>query len=211
MLKKERTMSNGYATEDLEAILESLEADEADEADEAVGRTRRGFSSRPPTTASGKSLVPAKPQTGFVTEARLQAALARVGEQIKTNSEAIKTVNNKISTISAVQERHSATLKKETEERKKDIAGLASQAQLLALLPLLQAPKTVKLNNAVDSLPAGTNVLVDGGDSLNTLLPLLLVSGSGSGTGLGLGGGGASTGSLGGLDPLLLVLLLSRK
>src|SRR5260221_14385497 len=33
ILKKEETMSNGYATEDLEAILESLESDESDESD----------------------------------------------------------------------------------------------------------------------------------------------------------------------------------
>ena len=203
-------MSNGYATEDLEAILESLEADESDEADEMAEATRRRPWSRP-STATGTGLVPPRPQTGYVTEARLQAALARVGAQIKTNSDAIKTVNDKASAISAEQARQTTALKKEAEERKKDTARLASQSQLLALLPLLQTPKTVQLSAAVDNLPPGTKVLVDGGDSLNTLLPLLLVGGLGSGTGLGSGSGGADTGSMGGLDPLLLVLLLSRR
>jgi len=202
-------MSNGYATEDLEAILESLESDEADEADEMAERTRRPWTAI--GTARGTGLVPPKPQAGYVTEARLQAALARVGAQIKTNSDAIKTVNNRLGTISAEQARQTAALKKEAEERKKDTARLASQAQLLALLPLLQTPRTIQLSGQVDTLPAGTKVLVDGGDSLNTLLPLLLVGGLGSGTGSGLGGGGSDAGSLGGLDPLLLVLLLSRR
>src|SRR5215469_12262939 len=112
-------MSNGYATEDLEAILESLEADEADEADEAV---RRPF--RSPTTASGRGLTPPQMQTGYVTEARLRHALARVGEQIKTNSDAIKAVNGRISTLSTDVSRQSTALKKEIEERKKDNNGL---------------------------------------------------------------------------------------
>lgn len=201
-------MSNGYATEDLEAILESLESDEADEADEMAERTRRPWSR--PSTASGTGLVPPKPQAGYVTEARLQAALARVGAQIKTNSDAIKAVNNRANAISTEQARQTAALKKEVEERKKDTARLASQSQLLALLPLLQTPKFVQLSAAVDNIPANAKVLLDGGDSLNTLLPLLLVGGLGSGTGLGSGGGGADTG-MGGLDPLLLVLLLGRR
>ncbi len=204
-------MSNGYATEDLEAILESLESDESDEADEmAEQRTRRRNWPRP-STATGTGLVPPKPQTGYVTEARLQAALARVGAQIKTNSDAIKALNTRASTLSAEQARQVTALKKEVEERKKDTARLASQAQLLALLPLLQTPKTIQLTSAIDNLPAGTKVLVDGGDSLSLLLPLLLVGGSGSGTGLGTGSAGGESGGLGGLDPLLLVLLLSRR
>jgi len=201
-------MSNGYAMEDLEAILESIESDESDESDEMAERTRR----RPwvrPSTATGAGLVPPKPQAGYVTEARLQAALARVGAQIKTNSDAIKTLNTRVGTISAEQTRQMAALKKETEERKKETARLASQAQLSALLPLLLSPKTVQLTTAVDNIPAGTKVMVDSGDSTSLLLPLLLVGGLGSGTGLGSGSG--DTGSVGGLDPLLLVLLLSRR
>ena len=203
-------MSNGYVTEDLEAILESLESsDELDESDGMAERTRRRPGSRP-STATGAGLVPPRPQAGYVTEARLQAALARVGAQIKTNSDAIKVVNDRTSAITAEQARQTAALKKEAEERKKDSARLANQAQLLTLLPLLQTPKTVQLSTAVDNLPAGTKVLVDGGDSLNTLLPLLLVGGMGSGTGLGSGSGG-DAGNPGGLDPLLLVLLLGRR
>lgn len=205
-------MSNGYATEDLEAILESLEADEADESDElAEQRTRSRPWSRP-STATGRGLVPPRPQTGYVTETRLQAALARVGEQIKTNSEAIKKVNSKLGTIDTEQTRQNTALKKETEERKKDTARLANQAQLLALLPLLQTPKTIQLTSEAGNLPVGTKVVVDGGgDSLSTLLPLLLVGGLGTGTGSGSGGGGTDMGGLGGLDPLLLVLLLTRR
>src|SRR5436305_6966668 len=161
MLKKEETMSNGYARQDLEAILESLESsDELDESDGMAERSR-DHRSRPgsrPSTATGTGLAPPRPQVGYVTEARLEAALARVGAQIKTNSDAIQAVNSRANTISDNVAAHTAALKKEMEERKKDTARLASQSQLLALLPLLQTPKTVQLSTAVDNLPSGTKV-----------------------------------------------------
>jgi hypothetical protein len=154
--------------------------------------------------------VPPQPQQGYVTEARLQAALARVGEQIKTNSDAIKAVNDRVNTVSADVARQAAAVKKETEERKNDTARLASQSQLSALLPLLTTPKTITLSNKVDNLQPGTKVLIDGGDTTSLLLPLLLVGGLGSGGGLGSTGAGGQTGTMGGIDPLLLVLLLRR-
>jgi len=202
-------MSNGYEMEDFEAILEALESDESDESDELAERLRRRRY-RPPTTAPGRGLVPPKPSAAYVTEARLEAALARVGAQIKTNSDAIKAVNDRVSSFSAEQARQASALKKETEERKKDTARLASQAQSSALLPLLITPKFRQIAQPVDTLQSGDKVLIDGGDSLSLLLPLLLGGGLGTGTGLGTSSGGGETGSMGGIDPLLLVMLLRR-
>src|SRR5439155_20347351 len=119
-------------------------------------------------------------------------------------------VNDRVNTVSADVVRQAAALKKETEERKKDNARLASQAQLSALLPLLSTPKTATLSHAVDTIPSGSKVVLDGGDSTSLLLPLLLVGGLGSGTGMGSGSAGGEAGGLGGIDPLLLVLLLRR-
>jgi hypothetical protein len=201
-------MSNGYATEDLEAILESLEAsDEADEADEAAGRPRPF---RPPMTASGRGLAPPRPQPGYVTEARLQAALAQVGKQIKTNSDAIKAVNGRVNTIGADVSRQATALKKEIEERKKDNNALRNNVQLATLLPLLVRPSSKDVTGAVanTTLVSGDKVLVDKADSLTTLLPVLLLGGLGTSSD-STSSGSTSSGGIGGFnDPTTLLLVV---
>lgn len=186
-------MSNGYATEDLEAILESLESDESDESDEMAERIIRRRGRPRINTAPGTGLVPPKPQAGYVTEARLQAALARVGAQIKTNSDAIKEVNTRLSAINAEQTRQAAALKKAIAEQKKETAVLKNNIQLAALLPLLIRPATRTITKTAGGLTEGDKVLIDSGDSLSALLPLLLLGGMGSapadGASSGLGGG----------------------
>ena len=199
-------MSNGYATEDLEAILESLESDESDESDEfAEAPMRQSSRFRPPTTASGRGLAPSRPQPGFVTEARLQEALAQVGRQIKTNSDAIKAVNSRLNTISGDIARQTAALKKEAEERKKDNAELRNAVQLSALLPLLVRPpsRTVNENVPNTDIKKDDKVLIESSNTLTTLLPLLLLGGLGGSS----SPAGTSTG--GGLsDPTTLLLVV---
>jgi hypothetical protein len=193
-------MSNGYSQEDLEAILESLESDESDESDEAV--RRRPFF-RPPATAPGRGLVPPKPQAGFVTEARLEAALARVGAQIKTNADAIKAVNGRLNTVSADISRQAAALKKETEERKKEINGLKNTVQLSALLPLLMKQESVAVPaDSTLTQFAGKKVVVESTDSLTALLPILLLGG------LGTPSEGATAGAGGLGDPMTMMLVV---
>jgi len=143
-------------------------------------------------------LAPPQPQAGYVTEARLQAALARVGEQIKINSDAIKAVNNRTSTISDNVAAQTAALKKEMEERKKDTATLKKQiqdesrkARELSILPLLlQRPPQLTLQTAgpttkdLDGIQAGTKVVTDVKlqQSSDNLLPLILMMGGSTGS-----------------------------
>src|SRR5215510_3217625 len=130
-------MSNDYLPENLEAILEALESEESEESEElAERRSPNRGRGRSPRTASGTGLVPPRPSAGYVTEARLEAALARVGAQIKTNSEAIAGVNTRLSAVSVDVSGQSTKLKKESEERKKDVGGLKNNVQMAALLPL---------------------------------------------------------------------------
>jgi hypothetical protein len=199
-------MSNGYSTEVLEEILESLEDDESDEMDELAERSRRGRRASP-RTATGKGLVPQKPSSAYVTETRLQAALAQVGKQIKTNSDAIATVNTRINKLSDNIAAQTAALKKEAEERKKDINSLKSNVQLASLLPLLIKPASKTLTGDAAGLKAGDKVLVESGDTLSALLPLFLLGGMGSSA--DGSASGAAGGSMDQMTMLMLVLAVS--
>ena len=74
-------------------VLEDFELDEdidADDADFLERRRRRARARyrRPPRTAPGRGLYQPRPSSNYVTQTQLQTALAKVGQQINTNSEA---------------------------------------------------------------------------------------------------------------------------
>jgi hypothetical protein len=165
---------------------ESDEAfDESDEAfDEAFDEAIRRSGRRPPVqTAARQSAYRQRPNNDFVTQAQLQAALARVSGQIATNSTAIKTVDGRVRTVSSEQARLTSALRKEIADRKKEEDGLRKDIQstreLAAILPLIAK------NNPMISLLAlgggslfggsGTGTGALGGDSTSNLLLLALV------------------------------------
>lgn len=203
-------MVNGFVElDELEALsdtLEDFEFDESDESDEDLMERRapRRFG-RAPRTATGKGLFKPRPQTQNVTQTQLQAAMARVGAQIKTNTDAIKTINARLATIAADQSKHLASQRKATDTLKKDLRQTREMSAILPLLTAPRAPETVTLTEATAGLPAGTRVVVNppAPDSMSTLLPLMLMSGSG----LTGGSGGESDGS----NMLMLALLLGRR
>jgi hypothetical protein len=154
---------------------------------------------RPSPNPSFKPRLSPGAPTG-VTQAQLEAALTRVDGKIKTVADGVSTMNSRLASIA------SAT-KKEVEERKKGVDSqskdLNQKLQMLALLPLLiQTPTAANPT-------AGGNPLLDGSgnkitaiskpdtNNLDSILPLLLVSGlggTGSSGGLGLGGDGSDGG-----------------
>jgi hypothetical protein len=191
-------------------LLEADEADEvfeADEADEAGGR--RFF--RPAQVASGRDLYRPRPQTQYVTQAQLETALARVGSQVRTNSNAIGQLGNRVSATAAAVNKESGNRKKETTAIRNN---LSQTQQLAAILPMLTQPRSITVGGlpaSVTGLKDGTQVLVDGSNTLNLLLPLLLLTsigdgGSGSGSGSGPFGGSGDSSSL-----MMLALILSTQ
>jgi len=214
---------NGYVEmEDLDAVsemVEDLESDESDESDEDIDmmeRTQRNRRFRtPPRTAPGGGLFrPRTPAASgpaqYVTQTQLQAAMARVGAQIKTNSDALKTVNSRVATLSTDITKQTAEIKKLTTKETRDTSGLRrdlnSTRQMAAIMPLLSAPKSIALTDQVGNLPAGTKVVVDSGDNLSLLLPLMMMGGMGGGSG-GEGGSGGGMGDM----MLPMVLLMSQR
>lgn len=181
-----------------EAEYEAMEGWESEFDSEAA---RGGKGIRKPSSAPSFKQRPAPSTPAYVTQPQLEAALGRVDGKIKTVSDGMSTINSRLTALSAA-------VKKEADERKKATsqnADLNQKLQLLALMPLLVQPSTGTLtgtglfinNNPIPAtgLPIA---LPDPSGTLDSILPMLMVSGMGSGSsgGLNLGGGDGSDGSM---------------
>jgi hypothetical protein len=173
-------------------LLESDDVFEWTESDESDERARRRGRARPVRTARPGGAVPKRPPAGFATKAELAASANTLDRKITTNSEAIKTVNTKISDLSAQVAKNS-----------KNLGGrLNEMGQMSMLLPLLTMPQTRTASGAVPNtnIVANDRIVVDGGDTLTRLLPVLLMSGS-------LGGGSGQSGGMFGGDNSALMMV----
>ena len=191
-----------------EAEFETMEGWESEFESEAA---RGGRGIKKPSTAPSFKQRPSPSTPTYVTQTQLEAALGRVDGKIKTVSDGVSTINSRITALSAA-------VKKEAEDRKKAATSqnsdLNQKLQLLALMPLLVQPGSTAIQFAagtqINGTPLATATTVnlasaDPNSNLDSILPILLVSGLGgaSGSGLSLGGDG-SDGSL-----LILALALA--
>lgn len=189
---------------ELAEFMENLESES--EAAEATSRIRK-----PSTQSSFKGRQAPSATPMYVTQTQLQASLARVDGKIKTVSDSMSTLNTRIAALSS-------SFKKEAEERKKQADNqnkdLNQKLQLLALLPLLTPQPSVPLTSGTLTDANGNNVAaisVPDTNNLDSLLPVLLVSGlGGTGSGLSLGGDSSSGGDSS-LMLLALVLAFANK
>jgi hypothetical protein len=176
-----------YELDDLEDVGDYESDDELaflEEDDEARRRPRR----RTVRTGKGAGYFRQPTSRSYVTQTQFKAALAKIGNDVKANAAGVKTVNGRVSAISASQSRQSAMLKKEIAERKKEIAKLKSGVQMASILPLITS-KTV-------TVPAGSTIfgtettaetkLQVAPSAISALLPMML-------TGDGMGGGDNSS------------------
>ncbi len=176
-------------------LLESDDIFEWDESDESDERARRRGRARPVRTAKAGGAVPKRPPSGFATKAELAASASTLDKKIATNSEAIKTVNTKIADLSAQVAKNS-----------KNLGGrLNEMGQMSMLLPLLTMPQTRTASGNVTNtnIVANDRIVVDSGDTLTRLLPVLLMSGS-----MGGGSGSSGGGMFGGDNSALMMVAM---
>jgi hypothetical protein len=125
-------------SEDLDSFLDNLEFDESDERTRSRGG-RRGQT--PLRTPSPQSSFQPRPSANTVTQAQLQAAVRTLDGKITTLAGNVKTLETRTSSVAAEQDRVSAALRKEIEERKKSADGIRRDLQqtktLAVLLPLI--------------------------------------------------------------------------
>ncbi|HEV8694628.1 MAG TPA: hypothetical protein VGQ93_10695 [Lysobacter sp.] len=174
----------------------AFESDESDESDEA--RRGRGGRRPPVRTARRGNAVPQRPASGFATKAELTATANRLDARIATNSNAVKTLEGRVNTVS------SDTGKLRTDLNKVQ-GSLNDVRNMSMLMPLLSTQKTVTTTDAAGGIPVGSKVVVDSGDTFSKILPLLMFSGSFGGSS---GGSGSSGGMFGGDSSGLMMVAL---
>jgi hypothetical protein len=145
---------------------------------------------RPAPRPSGRSPAPPAPQQGNVTRQEYTAAMTAVKNQLTQAANGIKTLDGRVNTVSAAQEKHAKELavrKRETEALRKD---LKSTREMAAIIPMIsQNSKTVMIGNQ--------EVLAPSGNAMGAIAPLLL-----------LGTGDSSGGGLGGDNNMMMMLVL---
>lgn len=176
-------MNAAYGLGEMDEMDEMDEAyDESDEAyDEAS--PRRGRTRPPVRTAPRQSAYRPRPNNNFVTQAQLQAALARVSSQISTNAAAIKTLDGRVRSVSDEQARMTTALRKEVADRKKEDEALRKEIQsakeLAVILPLIAKDNPLigllALGTGSGSLFGGSSTT--GSDSTSNVLLLALAFG----------------------------------
>lgn len=178
---------NGYyadTMEDLSEIFEDYEMDDSEDTEQDEARGRRGASRfRPPRTPTGRGLFRPRPKAEYVTQVQLQAAMDRVGAQIKANGDAVKQVNTRLNTIGTRIDDEAAARKKETAALRNDL----KKGRELSLLPLLmQKAPTVETKSEKVQLQVGSSTVerefltgVTVKQSTDILLPLVLIMGMG--------------------------------
>ena len=207
----------GYYPYDLEELLEASEFDEFDDEDEfenideaedfdEARRRRRGSRLRRPPlrTAKRGGAVPRRPAPGHVTKGELAATAKRLDAKIGTNATAIKTLDRRLNGLSADHNK----LRTDVTKLQGSINDVRNMSMLM---PLLSSQRTRDVSAAVagTGIQAGDKVVVDSGDAMSKLLPLLMFSGSMGGSSGG-SSGGMFGGDSGGLMMVAMIMAMQK-
>lgn len=177
-----------YALDDMEDDDMFIEDDDSEDAERKRRSRRRRNRSRSRAKGSGYYQRQLK---GYATKKELKIALARVGRDVRRNKSGINNNSTRISRLSSSTGKAIKTVRKDVDDTK----------QMFLLTSLLSGDKKYKVTQSSSAdVPVNTEMtLEDKSDSIDKLLPILM-----------MGGLGGSSGSKGGLmdNPLMLILLL---
>lgn len=186
------------------------ELDEADESDEAVRRRPQRRMGAPIRTPQRGGNVPPRPQAGFATRAELTATANRLDAKIGQLSTGVKALDGRVRSLDSEQGKLRTQLAAETKKREALAAQLNNVQQMSMILPLLSTQDTVELKNDVDELAKGNKVVIDNGDQLSKILPMLMYSSAGSTSGQP-GSGGMFGGDNNSMMMLAIAMAFSGK
>lgn len=151
---------------------------ESSDYDSADAWERNRPRPRPVPTAQGRPLSPSRPGGGgatgnYVTQAQLDAALARARSEISANAKAIKTVDGRVRTSISDMQRLQSITRKDMDKLQGDLRTTQTLSALVPMLTANASPKVQKLAPLVHLLPSGTlggTGSSSGGSSTNSLL-----------------------------------------
>jgi hypothetical protein len=181
------------------------EYDEADESDEAARRPFRQRMRAPIKTPQRGGNVPARPATGFATRAELTATANRLDAKIGTVSTGIKALDGRVRTLDTEQGRLRTSITAEAKKREALVGQVNNLQQLSMILPLLSTQSTVTTNAPIANIPEGANVVVDSGNTLSRILPMLMFSTAGNTSGQS----GSAGGMFGGDNNSMMMLAMA--
>jgi outer membrane murein-binding lipoprotein Lpp len=166
------------------------ELDEADESDEAVRRRPQRRMGAPIRTPQRGGNIPPRPQAGFATRAELTATANRLDAKIGQLSTGVKALDGRVRALDSEQGKLRSALAAETKKREALAGQINNVQQMSMLMPLLSTQQTRNVTTPVPGTGLTTNdkVVVDNGDSLSRILPMLLFSGAGNTGQSGSGG-----------------------
>jgi hypothetical protein len=140
-------------------------SDGEDESENYEAARRRKRPARPVPTARGGNTFRARPggggASGPVTQAQLEAALARVRVEVRANATGIKTLDGRVRTAIADQDRFQAVTRKQVDKLRGD---LKTTQTLSALIPLIAKPGT-KIGQVAPLLHLVGSDLMGGGST----------------------------------------------
>jgi hypothetical protein len=165
-------MTYDYATDTMETLdSESWPdsifdwSDSEDESESYEATRRRKRPTRPVPTARGGNTFRPRPggggASGPVTQAQLEAALARVRVEVRANATGIKTLDGRVRTAIADQDRFQTATRKQVDKLRGD---LKTTQTLSALIPLIAKPGT-KIGQVAPLLHLVGSDLMGGGSS----------------------------------------------
>ena len=188
-----------FEPEDFESDTEDFEL-----SDEARRSRRMRAPIRTPQRGGN---VPARPSAGFATRAELTATANRLDSKIGQVSTGIKALDGRVRTLDSEQGKLRAAVSAETKKREALVNQVNNLQQMSMILPLLSTQKTQKTTAAVAGIPEGSNVVIDNGDQLSRILPMLLFSTAGSASSTGQPGSGG--GMFGGDNNSMMMLAMA--
>jgi hypothetical protein len=191
-----------FEPEDYESDTEDLEL-----SDEASRRSRRMRA--PIRTPQRGGNVPPRPASGFATRAELTATASRLDSKIGQVSSGIKALDGRVRSLDSEQGKLRSALSAESKKREALISQVNNLQQMSMILPLLSTQKTRAVTKAVEGteIAATDHVVVDNGDQLSRILPMLLFSSAGSASATGQPGSGG--GMFGGDNNSMMMLAMA--
>lgn len=169
-----------------EDVYEDLDEAEDEDLEDALGgglSERRGRS----RTRGGGYNKP-RIEKSFATQQQLQQVSERIAKDIRA-------LDANVRSLEATARRNAG--------------GMNQSMQMMMLLPLL-TKKTVTTTSTSGGIPSGTRIVVDDGDVLTLMLPMLMMStpGAPGAPGAAPSGYGQPQGGIGGMDPMMMMVMM---